>query len=216
MKVKEFYNKLWKNKPEYELSDYRQGEFADFKSKWPILKKELKLWPDGSSVLDYGCGIGRYVGEIQKFNETFRIIGLDVSNQILRVAKKRFPKQTFIPVEPDQKLLIKSNSIDVVFAGDVIEHIFDTDLFVRELYRILKKPGVVVISTPYHGVIKNLALALLGFNIVFNVTGPHIRFFTKKSLTSLLESHGFKILKVGVYGRFYPLSKGMYCIARKT
>lgn len=215
MKAKEFYNKLWEKKADYGVVGHRQGEFPDFKYKWPILKKELNLWPNGSVILDYGCGIGRYVKKIQKFNNTFKIIGMDVSNQILKIANKRFSKQTFIPIEPDQKLAIKSNTIDVVFAGDVIEHIFATDLFVKELYRILKKPGIVMISTPYHGVIKNLALALWGFNIVFHVTGQHIRFFTKKSLTSLLESHGFKILKVGTYGRFYPLSRGMYCIARK-
>lgn len=85
----------------------------------------------------------------------------------------------------------------------------------RECHRVLKPPGISFVTTPYHGLIKNLAIAATEFDRHFNPTGPHIRFFTSKSLRELLMRNGFEILLVAYLGRFWPLWMNMVMHGRK-
>lgn len=203
--MKKIYDKWWK--------EGALAEGHDFKWKWPKIKPELPA--KNSVLLDFGCGDGRYVGEFLKVNP-YKIIGTDISSYAIKQAKKKFPKGKFYAISGDEKLPIADNTVDFTLAADVIEHIFDVSNFLLEMNRTLKKGGKIFISTPYHGTIKNLVIALIGFDIAFNPTHQHIRFFTKKSLSKLLEEHGFKIISYGQYGRFKPVSMGMYFVAKKV
>lgn len=205
MKSKNIHDLWWK--------EGALAEGHDFKWKWPKIKPEL---PKANSViLDFGCGDGRYVNEFLKVND-YKIIGTDISPHAINQAKRKFPKVKFFVTPEDQKLTIKNESIDFTLAADVIEHIFDVSNFLCEMNRCLKKGGKIFISTPYHGTIKNLVIALVGFEVSFNPLSQHIRYFTKKSLSDLLKSHGFSVLSYGEYGRFKPLSRGMYIVAKKV
>lgn len=200
-----FYNDFWqKNK---------EGHFFDFSFKWPLVK-ELVTKKKKLTILDYGCGTGRYIEELLKLNP-YKIIGTDISDYAIKIAKKRFPNSKFYVVGGDEKLPVKSANVDFVLAADVIEHIFDVTNFLCEVKRVMKKGGKIFISTPYHGVIKNIIISLIGFDNAFNPTAAHIRFFTKKSLSKLLTEIGFKIIAYGQYGRFKPVSRGMFFIAEK-
>lgn len=204
--MKKFHDKWWKGGAVHEG--------YDFKWKWPVIKNALPS--KNSTILDFGCGDGRYIGEFLKVN-SYKIIGADISAYAINKAKKKFPKACFhiISGDDNEKLPFNTSSVDFILAADVIEHIFDVTNFLIEMHRALKKGGKIFISTPYHGTIKNLVIALIGFDTAFNPTYAHIRFFTKKSLTSLLEKNGFNILEYGQYGRFKPVSRGMYFIATK-
>lgn len=203
--MKKFYDYWWK--------EDRHWEGHDFKWKWPKIKEILP--PKNSTILDFGCGEGRYIEEFLKVNP-YKIIGTDISSYAINRAKKNFPKGKFHVVSGDDRVPLNDKSVDFILAADVIEHIFDTPNFVSEMNRVLKKGGKIFISTPYHGTIKNLIIALIGFEISFNPTAQHIRFFSKKSLTNLLKKYGFTIVDYGQYGRFKPVSMGMYVVAKKT
>jgi len=202
--MKDFYDYWWK--------EDKHWEGHDFKWKWPHLKKVLPT--KNSTILDFGCGEGRYIEEFLKINP-YKIIGADISSFAINKAKKRFPKGKFFVISGDDQLPIKEGSVDFIFAGDVIEHIFDTPNFTSEMNRVLKKGGKIFISTPYHGLIKNIIIALIGFDISFDPTAQHIRFFSKKSLTKLLNSSGFTVEEYGNYGRFRPVSRGMFFVSKK-
>lgn len=202
--MKKFYDKWWKEGAIHEGHD--------FKWKWPVIKQSLP--PKNSTILDFGCGDGRYIEEFIKINP-YKIIGVDISEYAINKAKKKFPQARFYVISGDDIMPLNASSIDFILAADVIEHIFDVTNFLTEMHRALKKGGKIFISTPYYGTIKNLVIALIGFDTAFNPTYAHIRFFTKKSLTSLLKKNGFNILEYGQYGRFKPVSRGMYFIATK-
>ncbi len=202
--MKKFYDQWWK--------DGAIGVSNDFKWKWPNIKRTLPK--KNSTILDFGCGDGRYIQAISDVG-TYKMIGADISEYALKKAKKRFPDVTFYRISGDEKIPVKSNSVDYVIAGDVIEHIFDARIFLTQMNRILKNGGKIFISTPYHGLIKHIVIALIGFDIVYEPTTPHIRFFTKKSLIKMVESHGFRVLEYNQYGRIRPLSHGMFVIAEK-
>ena len=103
-----------------------------------------------------------------------------------------------------------------MWTGDVIEHICNTDIFVNEVNRVLKKRGLFALSTPAHNMIKNVMIALFRFEKHFDPEFPHYRFYTLKSLKNVLEKRGFKIIKVKYVGRIWPFSNNMFVIAEKS
>lgn len=201
-----FYNQLWEQN--------KKGEFYDFSIKWS-LTKELVIKKKNLTILDYGCGVGRYIWEIIKINPKSKIFGLDISSTAIKIAKKKLPGVFFSVQNDDKKFPIKNESVDLILAMDVLEHIFDVQKIIHEFNRVLKPGGQIFITTPYYGLIKNLIIVFFGFDTVFDPTGGHIRFFSKKSLLSLLAKNGIEVSKLGYYGRFYPIPRAMYILARK-
>ena len=107
---------------------------------------------------------------------------------------------------------------------ELIEHLFDTDHFLDEVYRVLKPNGIFVLSTPNLASIHNRIALLLGYQpycmsvSIRHLVGylkfshkidvsAHIRFFTLKSLTQLLLQHNFKIVEKQGAGVISSLDK---------
>ncbi|MCL4415425.1 MAG: methyltransferase domain-containing protein [Actinobacteria bacterium] len=204
--MSKYYEDYWKI-----LQNERLG---DFHYKWPAIKN---LIPTTSNlkILDFGCGTGDILQQVIKINPKAEYFGVDVSSLALKKAHKRFSKVKFYHAEDGDKLPLKSSSIDFILALDVLEHVYNTERTIKELYRILKPGGQILVSTPYHGFIKNLILITLFFEEYFDPRGAHIRHYSKKSLTTQLKDVGFSILKCNYFGRFYPVSRAMYVLAQK-
>ena len=200
-----FYDLYWKINPD---------QLGDFPYKWPVISKVIPT-NKKMRILDYGCGTGHIFKKIQEMNPESTLIGADISPLAVKSISKRFKKNKFHVVFDGKKLPIKTSSIDFIAAFDVIEHTVDTDLLLKEFHRVLSPKGRILISTPYHGVIKNILISLIGFETVFDPFGVHIRFFTKQSLQEALKKRGFALLSNGFYGRFAPLWRGMYVLAEK-
>ncbi len=202
--MKAFYERYWEHEEVLE----------DFNYKWPVIKKYVPK-NQKIKILDFGCGKGKMLGEILEVNPEANIFGVDVSERALTFIKKRFPKQQFKKIEDGEKLPFKTNTFDFIIASDVLEHIYDTENAFSELARILKPEGKILISVPYNGRIKNVIITLFFYEFVFNPYSPHIRFFSRRSLKNCLKKVQLKPKKWGYYGRFFPLSNGMYVLAEK-
>lgn len=202
-----FYERYWKVKKENTL--------IDFNWKWPVVKKYIPT--DKNNILDFGCGAGEIIKATAKISKNSIFTGVDVSKDALRRAKERFPKSVHLyQVDDGLKLPFKNNSFDFITALDVIEHVYDTDNTFDELGRVLKMGGKILITTPFNGSIKIILFILMGFfDKYFDPIGPHIRFFNPKSLSMILEKRNFEIVNKGYFGRFYPLSRGFYILAKK-
>lgn len=204
--MSKFYENYWSNN--------KNSYLGDFGLKWPKLKKFIPLGK-GIAIIDFGCGNGLIIQEMKKINPQAEYIGLDVSETALKSAAAILPECKFYKIEDGEKLSIGNNAIDLVFSSEVIEHIYDVENAISEIYRILKPGGKLLLTTPYHGLIKNLLIAFFSFDEHFNPIGPHVRFFSKKSLFNLLKKSGFEILEYGYYGRFWPISHSIYVLAKK-
>jgi ubiquinone/menaquinone biosynthesis C-methylase UbiE len=202
-----FYEQYWKNK--------KKNSLVDFNWKWPAIKKYIPV--EKINILDFGCGTGEIIKASIKISNKSTFTGIDISNNAIRRAKKRFDKSVhFYQVEDGAKFPLKSGSFDYITALDVIEHIYDVDKAISELHRVLKKKGKILITTPFNGAVKIILFTLLGyFDKYFDPIGPHIRFFNPRSLSKVLTNHRFNIKKIGYFGRFYPLSRGFYVISQK-
>ncbi len=104
------------------------------------LQKEKGL---KGKILDIGCGYGRcmYFLGIQKYT------GTDISEGFLKLGRKIFPSAKFIKMDA-RKLNFKENSFDTIFMFETIEHIPNYNLALKEVYRVLKKEGSFIITTP--------------------------------------------------------------------
>lgn len=146
-------------------------------------------------VLDLGCNTGNFLKLIQKNNKN--IEGVEISQKIAKIGQKKGLKIKIADLGKTFPYL--KNTFDTITAGEIIEHIYDTDLFLKEIKRILKPNGYLILSTPNIATLGRRIMLLFGINPLIetsleNASG-HIRYFTKKSLEQLLEKHNFKIIK---------------------
>jgi 2-polyprenyl-3-methyl-5-hydroxy-6-metoxy-1,4-benzoquinol methylase len=164
-------------------------------------------------ILDLGCGNGSLSNAIAQ--KGYEVVGVEESRQGIEIASSNFSSCKFIQGSiynlPYAQL---ENSFDVVISVEVIEHLFYPKELVRAASKILKPEGTLILTTPFHGYLKNLALALSGkmdkhFHVLWD--GGHIKFFSVETLTTLLEDEGYKDIEFKFAGRIPYLWKSMLC-----
>lgn len=98
----------------------------------------------GSTVLDIGCGSGEITRQIQ--TKGYSVKGLDFSPVAVELASKHIDCQR---ANLDEGIPFADNSFDVIWAGDVIEHVFDPLFVFKEINRVLTPGGYLLCTIPY-------------------------------------------------------------------
>jgi 2-polyprenyl-3-methyl-5-hydroxy-6-metoxy-1,4-benzoquinol methylase len=178
-----------------------------------ILREELARTP-ARRVVDVGCGTGAVVAVLAA--DGLDASGIDISPSAIEVASRTHPECSFTShsVE-DLPWPVEDGSVDAVVAFEVIEHLLRPRRLLEGAWAALRPGGHLAVTTPYHGLVKNLAVALLAFERHFAVEGDHIRFFTDRRLRRLLEETGFHLERVAHFGRCPGLWAGVFVWARK-
>ncbi len=203
--VRTYYDSYWEN-PDEAAPSHDPVRPARLTLLHKILNGTVER------MLEVGCGHGCNVDGLRPHARL--ITAVDVASKPLDLAAKAYPECSFLQTGGGA-LPFRDGSFDAVVSFEVIEHVLDVDLWVAEISRVLKPGGVFVLSTPYHGTLKNLALALHGFERHYAPNGPHIRFFTVRSLRKTLENHGLAWRRLWKLGRFWPLEMDMMVDCRK-
>ena len=167
-------------------------------------------------VFDLGCGNGATAAALAKHG--YEVTGVDPSEQGIRIARQAHPGPRFEQGSCYDDLAAKYGRFPAVVSLEVVEHVFLPRKFAACLFDLLEPGGVAVVSTPYHGYWKNLALALSGkmdahFTALWDY--GHIKFWSIRTLTALFEEAGLKMDRVIRVGRVPPLAKSMIAVARK-
>ncbi len=168
-------------------------------------------------VVDIGCGNGALCRELA--SRGYEVVGCEPSAESLYFAQRGAPGLVFhrLGVDDDPSV-IGNESFDVAIATEVIEHLvrpFNLPHFAKQLVR---PGGHLIISTPYHGYLKNLILALTNrWDAHLNPfwDGGHIKFWSYKTLSQLLNESGFRIVRFIGAGRLPFLWKSMIVVAQK-
>jgi 2-polyprenyl-3-methyl-5-hydroxy-6-metoxy-1,4-benzoquinol methylase len=170
-----------------------------------------------STVLDIGCGNGALANDLTRAG--FSVVGCDPSGSGIEHANRAVPKGIFYQVGIyEDPAIIQETDFDVVVSTEVVEHVFSPRHLPRFAAAKLKSRGYLIISTPYHGYIKNLVLSLFGKWDVHHTVlwdGGHIKFWSRKTLTQMLEGEGFRVERFIGCGRVPYLWKSMVIVARK-
>jgi len=159
------------------------------------INKLLKLIGKNKSVLDLGCWDGS-ISEIIKKN-TNTVAGVEISDNAIKKTREKGIEVFDLDLNSDWQESIKER-YDVVFAGEIIEHIFDTDRFLQNVYKVLKNEGCLVLSTPNIASLGRRVFLLFGLNPLIETTARggdagHIRYFTFNTLERLLKDNNFVI-----------------------
>lgn len=155
-----------------------------------------KLFKDKEKILDVGCGDGA-VGEFLLKRFSCEVYGIDISKEAVEKAKKRNVKA--IVARSEDRFPFEKESFDAVFWGDNIEHLFDPLFTAREIKRVLKKNGRLILSCP------NMGYWRYRFYYLMNGSLPdtewtghnpwnwsHIRFFNLDLLKQFIKVAGFR------------------------
>ena len=151
------------------------------------INKLLKLIGSGKNVLDLGCWDGS-ISEIIKNNDN-NVSGVEVSDVAIKKAREKGINVFDIDLNSDWQGSIKEK-YDVILAGEIIEHIFDTDKFLQNIYGALKEGGCLVLSTPNVASLGRRIFLLFGINPILETTARsndagHIRYFTFNNLKKI-------------------------------
>lgn len=175
---------------------------------------------DAKRVLDLGAGNGVLCRELAKHG--FDVVGVEYDRGGIDIARRTVPHVPFycFGVQDDPSLLIETElPFDAVVSTEVIEHLFSPHLLPQYARGVLRQGGHLLLSTPYHGYLKNLALAMLGKWDSHHTAlwhGGHIKFWSRATLGELIESNGFAVQGFSGVGRIPYLWKSMVLVARST
>jgi 2-polyprenyl-3-methyl-5-hydroxy-6-metoxy-1,4-benzoquinol methylase len=174
-----------------------------------------------STVLDVGCGNGVLCGLLQR--EGLRVTGAEYDKEGCELARQTYPNITFHHVgvydSPAPIIASAPNGFDCVVSTEVIEHLYSPQYLPIFASKVLRQSGYLILSTPYHGFLKNLMLSFFDHWDAHHTVlweGGHIKFWSKKTLIQLLELNGFKVVGFHGVGRMSYLWKSMIIVAQKT
>jgi len=199
---------------EYETS----GPRAFHRCLWPAVIRQLDARLDRESrILDAGCGNGSLCAEL---SDRYDVCGFDLSESGIRLARQSCPACDFrVASAYDDIRELFGRDFDAVTSLEVIEHLYAPREFLRRVRDALAPQGLLILSTPYHGYLKNVAVAVTGrFDQHFRPLrdGGDIKFWSVKTLTSVLHECGFELLRWEGAGRFPFFWKSMVAVARKN
>lgn len=211
MESSPYYNSAWYTKA--ETSEIQK--FAKARVKY-LREYFKKINP--KKILELGCGEGSLAFEIKRLLGEVEIYGLDLSEAAVELANEKGIKAK--KADLNEGIPFKSNEFDLVFSNQVVEHILNTDLFLKESFRVLKKGGYFIVITPNISFWLNRLIFPFGIYPIFAEISSenktmgegflkkfmyekeavgHVKVFNLPALTDMIEYYNFKILKkVGI------------------
>lgn len=164
----------------------------------PRVERLTEVWKkygySGGTLLEVGAGFGIFCEELSRIGLFKRIIGVEPTPSLAQTCRD---KNIEILEKPFEDVLLDDNSIDIVAAFEVIEHLFRPADFLRKCSSILKKNGLIVVTCPNWS----------GFDLQVlqsssdTVDHEHLNYFTPHSISKLFESFGFKVVELFTPGK---------------
>ena len=174
--------------------------------------------------LDIGCGDGSLTVALKNALGATEVFGVEISAQGSLEAREKGVSCYDVNVD-ESPLPFEDNSMDAVYAGEVLEHLYDPDHLLDEIHRVLHPRGTAIIDTPNLGWWADRLSLLLGYQPMSTESslrfggvgkllgsscgggGGHLRILTLRAFQSLLEVHGLNVRKiVGAAGKTTPPS----------
>lgn len=200
--------KLWLLRHSINAADYDSRAFDSIiplqrywqRKRFMIISNFIE---HNTEVLDIGCGSSRFIASMPQ------AVGLDKRINVLRFNKKTHKKLVQASLE---KMPFKDNCFNIVVCSEVIEHIPVGKVDFKELNRMLKDNGILIIGTPDYEKLEWRVIEFLYKNIYpLGYADEHINRYTFNSLMSNLKESGFR-----VEGYKYILNSELIIKARKV
>ena len=146
----------------------------------------------GDRVLDLGCGDGAFGTVLVRAGVTVTMA--DVAREAVRRARVRAPEAEAVVLDEGAPLPFAEDAFDVVWAGEVLEHVADVVGLLAEVRRVLRWGGTLLATTPWH------ARLVAGSDRHFDPRADHLRFFSARTLREVVADAGFADVDIGAAG----------------
>src|SRR3989344_1375736 len=154
--------------------------------------------PSRGRILDIGSADGTFTKIIIDKSKANKVVGIDVLERSVSYAKRRFARSKVVSfrVADAHSLPFPDKSFDAVFCLETLEHVEDPLRVAKEMHRVLKDDGYVVVLVPNENLLFRIGWAfwLLGPGKIWK--GTHIQDLSVNEILSILKKGGFKIKEV--------------------
>lgn len=155
-------------------------------------------------IIDLGCGTGYYLYLLGNLPLNLKLTGFDYDKKALDEARIMLSDKKINFIVGDlHRMLFKTSSFDKAVCSEVLEHLTDDNLALREIYRILKPGGTLVLSVPSQNypffwdpvnwVLEHFFNTHIRAGFFSGLWSGHIRLYSLKELKRKVEKAGFKI-----------------------
>ncbi len=206
-------------------------------------RSRRNIWPEirflfdnylkkGENILDLGCGNGRFYNIFQE--KKVKYIGIDKSQQLVRLAMKKYPLADFR--EGDAfNLPFPDNYFDKIFSIAVLHHIPSEELrlkFLKEAKRVLKKDGLLILTVWHfsgwdnyflllkYTILKLMGRSKLGFKDILKRWGKkakrYYHWFSEKELRNLVKKVNLEIKEIGIVKNKDKQRQNIYLVAKNN
>jgi ubiquinone/menaquinone biosynthesis C-methylase UbiE len=197
---------------------------------WYDLEFIKEEYDKDGKLLDFGCGNGRLIDFLQIPPDKY--VGVDNSEELIKIAKQKYPKHKFILIKDEGKLPFKNKEFDQVFSIAVFHHFTPqmAEKTLRELRRITKKDGKIILTIwrlwkkkYIKYLIKNCLkrnFSLL-INLPFKInSGKEVfwrpcYFWTKNPFNKIIKKTNLQIKRVGISTNHKKEKRNYFWILRK-
>ncbi len=196
--LKDYYEDYWVKRETsnpYELIN----KIPKYLLKYSVYGAIINDVPENSLILDAGCGDGRFAYLLKKLKKC-EVYGIDISENSLKIAEKNEVKIAQCDLNIDK--IPFNKKFDVILAIDVIEHLLNPVMALKQFKNSLKPNGKIIISTPNFARLGNRINMLFGKPrdmLHFNCFGDgieHYQWFTKEKLIHFGKLAGLEKNKV--------------------
>ena len=204
----------------YTYDDYRLNPDPPHQPMYlQLVLRRLRRDPSIKRVLDAGCGDGNFAASLAEAG--YSVFGLDMSDSGIQIASDRgigaFEKAS---VYDDLTAPFGGvATFDAIVSVEVIEHLYSPRIFISRAFDALRPGGLLIVTTPYWGYLKNVALALtnrMDSSLTALWDGGHIKHWSRRTLSTLLAEQSFEVVGFDGAGRTVPyLWNGMVMVARR-
>lgn len=169
-----------------------------------LVVDELSL-KEGDIILDAGCGDGYYLHLLSNLGIPLRLVGIDSDEKALESARKNLSDKKIKLTRADlrKKLPFKPQSFDKIILSEVLEHLTNDTGSLKEIKRVLKRGGVLVITVPNHNysflwdpinwILEHVLDKHINSGFWAGIWNQHIRLYRPKEIKKAVEGVGFKI-----------------------
>lgn len=165
--------------------------------------EELEI-RNGDKILDIGCGNGYYLSLLNRLNLNVVLVGIDNDKVALRDAKMFISNDKVKLIYGNvQNLPFKNDSFDKLIMSEVIEHVKDEKKVLKEAMRVIKKGGILTLTTcninypflwdPINWVLQHFFNTHIQKGFWAGIWSQHLRLYEKNKISKLIKEAGFKI-----------------------
>lgn len=202
-----------------------QSQFSWSAQKRALIIETLRNLPQRDRVADIGCRTGNEAADYKAQVEIREMHGFEIAEAPLAIAQQR-GIVTHVWISGTSACPVEDNFFDAVIAGDLIEHLMDTDVFLEELWRVVRPGGYLLLTTPNLAWWWNRIRLLLGkvpanigsvsslYSQDIAVDRKHLRVSVNSEWMHLFAQYGFDCSSVTGYN--YPnLLRGPFRVLDK-